>query len=392
LHDFDVVVVGGGCAGLWAAKTAAEAGARTVLVERNHRIGEKIACAEGIGAAGIAQFMSLPTECVAARVDRALLFDPQGVSVELDAPACGYVLHKHRFLRCLASMAEESGVEVRVGVEARNIREVDGGGVGLDLEGLDDRPAVTAGAMVAADGLESMVSRALGIQKPLGPLELFSCAQYRVAPVDVEPGTVEFHFGANVAPGGYGWVFPKGEGVANVGVGVICSRRRKKSPLEYLERLKRRRCPEGKVLGRVFGGVPSVRTPHKTFGRGVFAAGDAARVADPVSGAGIVPGMESAEIAGKAAAAYARDPGNGHFAERLYAKELGARFKDRNLRFAVRKVIGRMTDDEVGKMLRLTAEYAEHATLIGGDTFRLVKFMFKAMPRTFSIVRHLVGI
>ena len=384
MSSFDVVVVGGGCAGLWAAKTAAEAGARTLLVERSPRIGEKIACAEGVGTAGIAQFMRLPPECVANRIDKGLLFDPQGECVELDGPACGYVLHKRLFLKHMASMAEASGVDIRTGVEARNVGETDGGGLALDLEGPGGRLTVMAGAVVAADGLESGISRGLGIQKPLVGPELFSCAQYRVAPIDVDPSTVEFHFGRNVAPGGYGWVFPKGEDVANVGVGVICSGRGKKSPLEYLEAFKRRRCPAGEVLGKVFGGVPSVRVPHRAFGWGVFAAGDAARVADPVSGAGIVPGMESAEVAGRAAAAYARGVLDGRQVERMYVK-------DRNVRFAVRKVIGRMTDDEVARMLRLAAEYAKSATLIGGDSLRLVKFMLKAMPRTFGLVRHLVG-
>jgi digeranylgeranylglycerophospholipid reductase len=392
LHDFDVAIVGGGCAGLWAGRTAGNAGARTLLVERSRRIGEKIVCAEGIGVAGIGQFMRLPQECIAATIDKALLFDPRGGCVELDEPACGWVLHKDRFLKHLAAAAEASGADIRVGTEAGNVRPLDSGGLALDLEGAEGGFTVTAGAVVAADGLESGTARRLGIQRPLGSLELFSCAQYRLAPISLHAHAVEFHFGGDVAPGGYAWVFPKGEDIANVGVGVICSGRRARSPLEYLERFRQRRCPEAEILGRAFGGVPSARAPHRTFGRGVFAAGDAARVADPVSGAGIVPGMESAEIAGRAAAAYALAGADGRSVEREYVREVRALFKDRGLRFAVRKVLARMNDAEVGKMLKLAGEYASRERLIGGDPFSLVKFMLKAMPRTFGIVRHLVGV
>jgi len=390
LPDFDVVVVGGGCAGLQAARTAASAGARTLLVERYGRIGGRIVCAEGVGAAGIGQFMELPPECVAATVDGASLYDPAGTCIEIAEPGCGYILNKGLFLRSLALAAARSGAEIRVGTEAGTIRPLAGGGLMIDLEEPGGGFTVSAGAVVGADGIESGIGRQMGIHGAVKPLELFSCAQYVLAPVEMDRRRVEFHFGCDVAPGGYAWVFPKGEDIANVGVGMICSGKNKTTPLEHLRRFKATRCPDAKILACVFGGVPMARAPFGAYGHGVFLAGDAGRMADPVSGAGIVPGMETADLAARAAVEYALDGSNASSAGREYKRSLKALFKDRNLRFAVRKIMARISDAEAARMLSLVGEYASEQSLLKGDPFSIVGFMVRAMPRTFGLVRHLL--
>jgi digeranylgeranylglycerophospholipid reductase len=390
LPDFDVVVVGGGCAGLWAAHTAGAAGADTLLVERQGRIGGRIACAEGVGAAGIGQFTELAPECVATTIDGARLYDPEDRCIEVPEPGCGYVLNKGLFLRNLALAAARSGAECWVATKAVAVRALDGGRFVLDLEGPDGRLAVTAGAVVGADGIESAIGRQLEIQKAITPFEVFSCAQYVLAPVDLDPHQVEFHFGAGIAPGGYAWVFPKGQDIANVGVGVICSRNVEASPLEYLRRFKAKRCPGSKVLACVFGGVPTSRAPYGTCGRGAFLAGDAGRVADPVSGSGIVPAMETAELAARAAVKWAEGGSGLRSVEREFRSGVKALFRDRALRFAVRKILAKLSDAEAARMLNLVGEYASERSVLKGDPFSIVKFMIKAMPGTFGLVRHLV--
>jgi digeranylgeranylglycerophospholipid reductase len=201
---------------------------------------------------------------------------------------------------------------------------------------------------------------------------------------------VEFHFGRDIAPGGYAWVFPKGEGIANVGVGMICTGKSEAPPLTYLERFKQRRCAEARPLARVFGGVPAARAPFRVCGRGVFLAGDAGRVADPVSGAGIVPSMESGELAARAAVDHSRGGSTKGAVERKFTAGMKARFKDRSMRFAVRKILSRLSDDELVKMLGLLGEYASRGSILAGDPIGMVKFMLKAMPQTFGVVRHLV--
>jgi digeranylgeranylglycerophospholipid reductase len=390
LPDFDVVVVGGGCAGIWAARTAASAGARTLMVERQRRIGERIACAEGVGAAGIGRFADLTPECVASTIDMAKLYDPQGRCIEVREPGCGYVLNKGLFLQRLASGAARSGAEILVGTRATAVRPIFRGDIEIELEKGDERLTVTAGGVVGSDGIESMIGRQLGIRNALKPLELFSCAQYVLAPVKVDRGSVEFHFGRDVAPGGYAWVFPKGEDIANMGVGVICSGKGEAAPLDYLERFKAKRSPGSKVLACVLGGVPTSRAPFAACRSGVFLAGDAGRMADPISGAGIVPALETAELAARAAVRYTLEGASLRSVENDFKKSLKSLYRDRTLRFAVRKILAKLDDAEAARMLSTVGEYASGQSIIRGDPFSLMKFTIKAMPRTFGLVRHLV--
>jgi digeranylgeranylglycerophospholipid reductase len=50
--------------------------------------------------------------------------------------------------------------------------------------------------------------------------DMESAVQYSVANVDIEPNKMIMYVGMNHAPGGYVWVFPKGNRFANIGIGI----------------------------------------------------------------------------------------------------------------------------------------------------------------------------
>jgi digeranylgeranylglycerophospholipid reductase len=389
LADFDVAVVGAGCAGLWAAKTSAEGGAKTLLLDRGARIGERILCAEGVGADAISGLLEMRPEWIATSIERVRLSGPEGAQVEFEEPGCGYILHKGLFLRGLSELAAACGADIWPASDVTGVESLKTGELGLHIRRPRGECRVTAGAVVAADGIESGVCRQMGIHDGLRPRDVFYCAQYTVAPVGVEPDLIEFHFGRDVAPGGYAWVFPKGTGSANVGVGIVVASDGQK-PVDYLRRFKERRCPEAKILGYVVGGVPSVRSPHKAFGKGVFAAGDAAGVADPILGAGIVQGMESAAVAAGTALRRSQGGSAPKAVDRQFTSGIKARHKDRRIRFAIRRIFEKMSDKELAAMVTATGEYMAQGSARRGDPLRLVRFLARLMPGTFRAIRHLV--
>jgi digeranylgeranylglycerophospholipid reductase len=367
-------------------------GASTLLVEKAMRIGERIVCAEGVGAEGMAELLDLKAEWIATTIHGAKLFAPGRETAEFTERGCGYVLNKGIFLRGLSCMAVEAGVEMWLGTRATTVKAMASEGVRIEVEAPGGFRTITAGAVVAADGIEASIARQVGIRDCLRPEEVFSCAQYTVASIDADLHTVEFHFGREISPGGYAWVFPKGDSVANVGVGVIPSVSGDRRPAEYLETFMQRRCPSSKILHHVMGGVPTVRDPSRASKSGVFLAGDAAGITDPVSGAGIVPGMESGALAGEYAVKYAANEDEGRAVEKEFAGSLKSLLKDRRIRYAVRKVLSNMDDKEITRMIEATREYVAGGKTIRGDPFRLVRFLVKVMPNTFGLIKHIVRV
>jgi digeranylgeranylglycerophospholipid reductase len=55
-------------------------------------------------------------------------------------------------------------------------------------------------------------------------VDIETCASILIAGADVNQEYCEFHIGSEIASGGYVWVFPKGEGKANVGIGILGSK------------------------------------------------------------------------------------------------------------------------------------------------------------------------
>jgi digeranylgeranylglycerophospholipid reductase len=390
LRDFDVIVVGGGCAGLWAAFVAGGRGARTLLIEKELRIGDNIRCAEGVGSKGISRFVEVRDEWIAARVQGGRFCSPDGLRVDAGEPGCGFILHKDLFLRGLAKRAEGAGVEIWTGSVVAGLRPLDDGGLEVAVDEGSDSRTLRCGSVIAADGIESGIARMAGVDMCLRPEDVFICAQKTLSRVEVDPDLVEFHFGSSVAPGGYAWVFPKGDGRANVGLGITYHSGRGRAR-DYLEGFIGSRCPGALVERDIAGGVPAVKKPPPAFHKGLFLAGDAARAPDPVSGAGIIPAIESAALSGEFAAAYAlgeKAPGD---VECEFGKRYDTVLKGRNVRYSLKKIFTRLSDNELSRVVSLIGEYSASGGSLQAPG-NLVKFFVKSMPGNFGMLRHLAGV
>ncbi len=160
----------------------------------------------------------------------------------------------------------------------------------------DERAEVTVGA----DGVESLSPRWAGLKKSLRPDELFSCAEELIEGIDLPGAFIEFHLGRSFAPGGYAWVFPKGKGRANVGVGINPLHAGGKTAVEYLNAFLAHRAPDGKRTRLVIGGCSVARGLGALAADGFVAVGEAANQNNPLSGGGIVNALEAADMAAAA--------------------------------------------------------------------------------------------
>jgi len=304
---YDVIVVGAGPAGSVAARFAAEGGASVLLIEKRQEIGDPIRCAEGVGAIDLDRFLDIEARWIAAPIKGTTIYVPNGTPIKMrskdENQINGYVLERKIFDRALAERAAKAGVEVYTKTTATGLLMKDGGVTGVKVMRLGEEKEIAAKIIIAADGVESKVGRWAGIDTTLKPSDIETGVQYLMTNIDIDENNIEFFMGNQYAPGGYVWIFPKGPGRANVGIGLLGSKIKDGGrPIDYLDRFVAQKFPDGKIIEMDFGGVPVSGSIEKIYGKGIMLVGDAGRLTDPITGGGIKHALWSGEMAGITAA------------------------------------------------------------------------------------------
>jgi len=291
--DIDVLVVGLGPAGSRAAASAASAGHRVLATDRKKRPGHPVQCAEFVPAM-LSQELDGLGAVTRQRIAAMLTYvEDAAADIKDDFP--GRMIDRGAFDAALVARARDAGADCRFGVGLAELTE-DG------VARLTDRTELQPRLVVGADGPRSRVGRAIGqVNKAI--------VETRQVTVPLlQPHKATDIFLAADIPGGYAWLFPKGA-VANLGVGVEPAARATLKPLS--DDLQARLVAEGRVgaraLGHTGGAIPvgGMLQPVGLLGDvPVLLAGDAAGLANPVTGAGIASAAISGQLAGEAAAAW----------------------------------------------------------------------------------------
>lgn len=301
---YDVVVVGAGPAGSMAAKTAAENGLNVLLVEKRQEIGTPVRCAEGVSKESIERFLKIDKKWIANEVVGAKIYSPDGTEIvmseEMAGNEVGYVLERKIFDRHIARLAAKAGAEVIVKTSAVGFERGDGK-IRVKLRSVGERWDVETKILIGADGVESRIGRSAGIIKTLKLSEIESCAQYLMVGLDIDESYTYFFIGRNIAPGGYAWIFPKGNGSANVGIGVLPTMAKEPAKV-YLDNFIKKMRIRGKIVEFVAGAVPVYGEIETAVADNIMLVGDAAYHSDPITGGGIANALAAGYYAGKVAA------------------------------------------------------------------------------------------
>ena len=286
----DVVVVGAGPAGSTAARDIAASGGRVVLLDRATFPRDK-PCGGGLTRRGV-RLLDVDVEPVVERsvsaVEFRFRFGPR-VLHRSDGPMV--LMTRRRALDVfLVEQATARGAELREGVRVRSV-ELDEGGATIRHDG----GALRADAVIGADGANGVSRRALGLDPPpLGTVAF----EGNVDLDRVRMPHDRMLFEVGTVPGGYGWVFPKGDH-ANVGVwGWKGEGPRLRAHLDRLCAAHDLRADE---LSDLRGHHIPLRRAGAPAARGRAALiGDAAGLADAVSGDGLFESFLSARLAADA--------------------------------------------------------------------------------------------
>ncbi len=298
MKDFDVIIAGAGPAGASAAKVLAGRGFRVLLLERQRTVAQYIPCAEGISRRVLVTFEPEDPRWIAATVDKVRFLAPEQETFEVLTPKVGYILERKVFDRHLVNEALLAGADLITGATVTHAERTESG-VTVYYQHQGQQKHLEAQLVIGADGPGSVVGRSLGLRLDLTPKDVHRCHQVLLAHPSIEAERMEIAVGQGVAPGGYAWVFPKDRGLANVGVGILGDEAQaRRFTLQFIAQ----RFPGGKILGELASVVPTGGHRMDLVGDRVMVVGDAARLADPLSGGGIPQALDSGHIAGEVAA------------------------------------------------------------------------------------------
>ncbi|CAN5256171.1 geranylgeranyl reductase family protein [soil metagenome] len=292
MERFDVLVVGAGPAGSAAAIRLAAGGARVLLADRARFPRDK-PCGGGLTGRALRHAPCDVSPVVEHVVDRFVLrAGYRGQVARRSKTPVILMTQRRRLDAYLVERATAAGADFRDDAAVSEI-VVELGGVSATVGG----SRVEASYLVGADGANGVVARSTGLGEGIRP---GVALEGNVAWGDLAPaayrGTAWVELG--VVPGGYGWVFPKGDH-ANLGVGGwLDEGPRLRS---HLARLARVHGLDPDALTDVRGHRLPMRRPTSRSAHGrALLVGDAAGLVDPLSGDGIYEAFVAARLATEA--------------------------------------------------------------------------------------------
>jgi geranylgeranyl reductase family protein len=299
--DYDVIVVGGGPAGSSAGRFCSRAGLKTLLIEKERFPRYKVCggCLS-VKASRLLDFDLRPVienTVTGARIKYPL---EDQVLLESSEPI-GFMVMRDRFDHLLVEKAMEQGTEVLEGEKVVRVRETDSA---LEVE-LGKGQRLRCEYLIGADGSGSVVSKAfskLRLKDNGTGIGLESEVSLHVVTdfPQEDRHIVNLYFGR--IPNGYGWVFPKKEGLS-IGIGGIFGSKGKSSPRDYFDAfLKGLNFINGNNMGKVLGHPLPCFCDEKAklSYRNVLLVGDAGHLMDPLTGEGIYYAVRSGTLAAEA--------------------------------------------------------------------------------------------
>jgi geranylgeranyl reductase family protein len=386
MKSFDVIIVGAGPAGSFAAERLASAGVKIALFD-GRLPGEPKPCGGGVTSKALKAWPHL-LEAVGRTIDELDMYSPSGkhLHLKLDEPFAVY--SRIAFDTFLCERARAAGaVVISEKIAGRGFKRNDGGAKWTVRAQSGEE--FSCDYLVGADGANSAIAKKLA--GPLPPAEMEVAFGYRAPLPETSAATVVAFLPDWV---GYAWAFPR---IDHVSFGIATTQdafdHEKLDALlwdfmvSYYEvaqvgnlrrmRLWNKQRDESQInnlrdqaeryAARIPGLAPRTWDTRKACDDGWSLLGDAAGFADPVTGEGIYYALRSAELFAEAylkgkpeeyERRWRQDFGGelkraSEMRRRFYGNFWGAPFTDRMIEFArghrgIRKVLGRLVAGDQG--------------------------------------------
>lgn len=307
---YDVVVVGGGPAGLSSAKGAAEAGASVIVLEEHPAIGTPVQCGELLSRSALTELGMRPSKRWLANEFRMVrLVSPNGKEALIEMPhdveTPLFTIERKIWEKDLARLVGRAGGKIVTRARVTDLVKKDGVIRGVKVRHLDEEFTVGAKVVLACDGPGSPTGRKAGLKIPTSPSMYASIAQYQLAGIDIDADMGEVHF--YPSPKDICYILPKGNGYANIGYGSLGSSSQK--AIDMLKGFVKHdpRLAKGSIIETNVGVEPISGLHEVIAADRLLLVGDAAGMVNPLTVAGMRFSAWAGVRAGRLAAQAAED-------------------------------------------------------------------------------------
>jgi digeranylgeranylglycerophospholipid reductase len=302
--DYDIVVVGGGPAGLSAAYSASKMGAKSIVLEKDDGIGQFVRTS-GVTWIEDMRRLGIPDKYYNPIKNYRIICPTNEATIKGNsAKSC--VLDVRASYQYLASLAAASGSEIMVKSQVRDVIMNPIGRVsGVKVMTPRGELEILSKLVIDASGFSSTVARRAGLVTEWKRYGIG--AEYECFCEGLDPQTWVLMVGSQYSTAGYSWLFPVSENRVRIGVGI--GRPESSSdPLKILNELIRKRARPLDELSKIqpfelhYGIIPNEGCVRSTVYDGLLLVGDCAGQSNPLILEGIRFAIDFGRLAGEVAA------------------------------------------------------------------------------------------
>lgn len=373
LPQTDAVIVGAGPIGSYTALQLAKHGVSATVFEEHPQIGLPSHCAGHISIRSLKAMglYPLPNGIIENTFCAANFYSPQGTkfTLHLSCPVTT-AINRARFDQMLAKQAQDAGASYVMSSRVETLLIKNGSVKGITVRQADDtQKQVDSKVVFDCEGVSSRLLRQARLTA-LKPSGLVYAVETEIEGVQgVELDAVEVYFGKTYAPGFYGWLIPRPDGTAKLGLAT-----NQGDPREYLKRLMTKHPVASKQLSKakiVQAGCHAITLGgpiSRNYANGFLAVGDCASQVKPTTGGGVIFGLTAAKAAAEVASEALRTGDCSAKILHAYQNRCNDLFSfDFQVMLRLRRFLDSLSDEKLDELLRVCAKLGVDKALADVD-------------------------